>query len=145
MKNSADLLDVNVWLALVVEAHVHHDRAQRYWVSEAAPAVGFCRITSLGFLRHLTNPVVMGPEVVTPGEAWKRLRQVLALPEVRFWVEPADLDEQLEIYGLGARSSPNLWTDAYLAAFARRAGLRLVSFDQGLGRFVGLNSLLLRP
>jgi predicted nucleic acid-binding protein len=37
----------------------------------------------------------------------------------------------------------NFWTDAYLAAFARSAGLRLVTFDRGFARFSGLEVLLL--
>ena len=55
MKNSADLLDVNVWLALVAQAHSHHQRAGAYWEKEAAACSAFCRVTQLGFLRHLTN------------------------------------------------------------------------------------------
>ena len=98
MKDSVDLLDVNVWLALVVEAHVHHARAQHYWMSEAAPTLGFSRITLLGFLRCLTNPVVMGPEVLTPRKASERCRQLLGLREVQCLVEPANLDEQFAIY-----------------------------------------------
>ena len=38
-----------------------------------------------------------------------------------------------------------MWTDAYLAAFAQSAGLRLVSFDRGFGRFLGLEKLVLAP
>ena len=36
-------------------------------------------------------------------------------------------------------------TDAYLAAFALSAGLRLVTFDQGFALFPGLDLLLLKP
>ena len=43
----------------------------------------------------------------------------------------------------------NLWLalahDAYLAAFAKCAGFRLVTFDQGFTRFPGLDTLLLTP
>lgn len=41
------------------------------------------------------------------------------------------------------QTSPNLWTDAYLAAFAKSGGLRLVSFDRGFTRFSGLALLVL--
>jgi predicted nucleic acid-binding protein len=37
----------------------------------------------------------------------------------------------------------NLWTDANLAALAKCAGLRLVTFDRGFGRFSGLDLLVL--
>ena len=46
-------------------------------------------------------------------------------------------------FGNLGRTSPNLWTDAYLAAFANCAGLRLVTFDEGFYRFKGLDVLIL--
>jgi len=145
LPNSIDLLDANVWLALAVEAHVHHFRARAYWENEAAPTCAFCRITQLAFLRHLTNKTIMGEHVLVPSAAWKRRGEFLALPEVQCLSEPAGLDEQLERFcGLG-RTSPNLWTDAYLAAFAKCAGLRLATFDQAFSRFEGLELLTLKP
>lgn len=145
MPSTTDLLDVNVWLAMAAEAHVHHHRATAYWEDEAAPRSAFCRVTQLAFLRHLTNPAVMGDQVLIPSAAWKKLQDFLALPEILCLGEPPDLDERLgEFCNLG-RTSPNLWTDAYLAAFARCAGLRLVTFDQGFSRFMGLELLLLKP
>ncbi len=39
----------------------------------------------------------------------------------------------------------NVWTDAYLAAFAKCAGLRLVTFDHGFSRFKALDLLILHP
>lgn len=35
------------------------------------------------------------------------------------------------------------WTDAYLAAFAQWAGLRMVSFDKGFTRYSDLPHLVL--
>lgn len=145
MPSSADLLDANVWLALAAEAHIHHRRAEAYWKSEAAPVAAFCRVTQLAFLRHLTNKTIMGDQVLTPGAAWKKCGEFLALPEVRFLAEPPGLDEQLGQLTHGGRTSPNLWTDAYLASFARCAGLRLVTFDHGFARFTGLELLILKP
>jgi uncharacterized protein len=143
LPSSADLLDANVWLALTAEAHTHHHRAAVYWRNEAAPLAAFCRVTQLAFLRHLTNKSIMGTQTLTPAAAWRKCAQFLALPEVGLIPEPAGLDEQLaRLCDLG-RTSPNLWTDAYLAAFARCAGLRLVSFDQGFSKFAGLDLLLL--
>jgi len=134
-----------VWLALAVEAHVYHFRARAYWENEAAPTCAFCRVTQLAFLRHLTNKTIMGEHVLAPSAAWKRRGEFLALPEVQCLSEPAGLDQQLERFcGLG-RTSPNHWTDAYLAAFAKCAGLRLATFDQAFSRFEGLELLTLKP
>jgi hypothetical protein len=41
-------------------------------------------------------------------------------------------------------ASGSTWTDAYLAAFAMDAGLRLITFDSGIGRWQGLTLELLR-
>jgi toxin-antitoxin system PIN domain toxin len=145
LPSSTDLLDVNVWLALAAGAHTHHDRAKDYWEKEAAPVSAFCRLTQLAFLRHLTNQAIMGDQVLRPLAAWKKLQEFLALPEVRSLAEPAGLDERLGDFCNLGRTSPNLWTDAYLAAFAKCAGLRLVTFDHGFSRFQGLELLILKP
>ena len=145
MPSSTDLLDADVWLALAAEAHAHHHRAKVYWEKEAAPASAFCRVTQLAFLRHLTNKAIMGDQMLSPAAAWKKLQEFLALPEVRALAEPAGLEECLGDFCNLGRTSPNLWTDAYLAAFAKCAGLRLVTFDHGFSRFKGLELLILEP
>jgi toxin-antitoxin system PIN domain toxin len=144
LPNSTDLLDANVWLALAAEGHVHHARAKAYWENEGAPVVAFCRVTQLAFLRHLTNRTIMGDAVLTPTLAWRKRGEFLALPEVRLLSEPARLDEHLDKFCALGRTSPNLWTDAYLAAFAVSARLRLVTFDRGFSRFSGLDLLVLK-
>ena len=144
MPSSGDLLDANVWLALTAEAHIHHGPAEKYWYDEAAPVAAFCRVTHLALLRHLTNKSVMGTHVLSPVAAWKKSMELLVLPEVRLMAEPAELNGRLGTLCSSGQISPNLWTDAYLAAFAFCAGLRLVSFDRGFTRFAGLELLILK-
>jgi len=144
LPSSADLLDVNVWLALAMESHPHHNRAAAYWENEASPVSAFCRLTQLAFLRHLTNKVIMADQVLSPSAAWKKYQEFLALPEVECLAEPVGLDERLSDFCNLGRTSPNLWTDAYLAAFAKCSGLRLVTFDQGFSKFQGLELLILK-
>lgn len=143
MPSSIDLLDANVWLALAAEAHSHHKRARAYWENDAGPTAAFCRVTELAFLRHLTNQAIMGAQVLTPSGAWNKLAQFLALPEVQRLSEPGQLDQELANFCNLGRTSPNLWTDAYLAAFAKSGGLRLVTFDQGFAQFKGVELLML--
>jgi toxin-antitoxin system PIN domain toxin len=145
LPSSADLLDANVWLALAAEAHSHHRRAEAYWMNEAASVAAFCRVTQLAFLRHLTNRTIMGEQVLTPSSAWNKRAEFLALAEVRFIEEPLGLDEQFGKFCHLGRTSPNLWTDAYLTSFAKCAGLRLVTFDRDFSRFAGLKLLILKP
>ena len=76
-------------------------------------------------------------------EAWRRYQswredQAVVLMEEPRGVE-AHLDDLVE-RGLVVRKT---WTDAYLAAFAISAELRLVSFDSDFERFPGLDLLRL--
>jgi toxin-antitoxin system PIN domain toxin len=144
MPNSGDLLDANVWLALVVDGHPGHARAREFWETEATMPCAFCRITLLALMRHLTNPAIMAEDVLTPAAAWEKRGELLALPEVQLLGEPAGLDDSLGGWCNLGRTSPNLWTDAYLASFARCSKLRLVTFDQDFSRFTGLNLLILK-
>jgi uncharacterized protein len=141
--NSTDLLDANVWLALTAEAHVHHQSAKAYWEKDAAPVAAFCRVTQMAFLRLLTNKTVMGAHVLSPLSAWKKFGEFVALPEVMLLSEPHGVDEAWGEFSNVGRTSPNLWTDSYLAAFARCSGIRFVSFDRGFLKFKGLDCLVL--
>lgn len=124
----SDLLDVNVWLALADENHSHHAAAQRYWQNQAAPSVAFCRVTMLGFLRLATHRTVLSRSL-SPGEAWEIYQRYLAQEDVDFVHESPTLEREFQTIACQPGFSSRLWTDAYLAAFARSAGCRIVSFD----------------
>lgn len=140
----SDLLDVNLWVALVDKRHVHHPLAQRYWSQHGATQFAFCRVTMLGFLRIVTSAkAVSNP--ITHAEAWRVYRQFMALPNIRLLPEPANLEAQFQPLTAESSLPHRLWTDAYLAAFARAGGCRLVSFDADFARFPDLNFLHLSP
>jgi toxin-antitoxin system PIN domain toxin len=138
-----DLPDLNVWLALLNANHPHHAAAKRYWEEEAAGRIAFCRITMLGLLRLSTNKVVMGGSPYSPDEAWQAYQAVAALPEVSFITEPQGIEALLQEHSSAPTFRRSDWTDAYLAAFAQFAGLRLVSFDKGFANYKGLALLSL--
>ena len=140
-----DLPDINVWLALTCEDHEHHPRARRYWESESAAQLAFCRVTMLGLLRLATNAKVMKNHPFDPVEAWKIYRDFVALPEVLFITEPTDIEFQFAAYSEAAAFPANRWTDAYLSAFAHTTGCRIVSFDADFRRFPDLDFLHLPP
>ena len=48
------LVDVNVWLPLVYDGHLHHLAAVSWFDQEDGKSAAFCRITQLGLLRLLT-------------------------------------------------------------------------------------------
>jgi toxin-antitoxin system PIN domain toxin len=140
-----DLPDVNVWLALSVPDHSHHPRARQYWYEESGSELAFCRVTALAFLRLTTQPAVMGGEPLTVREAWEAYVALRKLPEVVLAVEPDGCEDLLAAWAREPEATPRLWTDAYLAAFARAGAYRLVSFDSDFGRFQGLDLLRLEP
>ena len=65
------LPDVNLWIALTSNRHVHHALATPWLETLADTRIAFCRITELGLLRLLTNQHVMGQDVLTPRQAWR--------------------------------------------------------------------------
>lgn len=145
---SGDLPDVNVWLALCSAAHPFHAAAMQYWQSacQAGTTLWFCRATMMGMVRLLSQPRVMGPNVLSLAQAMGLYRQWLATPAVELWVEAPAMDEAIEqILGRCAEPCPaRLWTDICLAATAESAGLRLVSFDRDFERFALERCLVLQ-
>lgn len=138
-----DLLDVNVWLALAHPGHTHHLAAKEYWLA-TAEQMAFCRTTMQGFLRLVTQPVVMGAAVHSAAEAWMIYTAHLAGGRVQFVAEPASIEAQLRTLTLRSDFQQRDWTDAYLASFAMTAGCRMVSFDKGFAQYEGLEFLQLK-
>jgi toxin-antitoxin system PIN domain toxin len=143
MNASADLPDVNVWLALTDDRHVHHHAAQRYWNEQRAGEIAFCRVTMLALLRLVTHPQVMSGMPFTHDEAWNIYRTYRNLRIIRFLPESDALETTFAALSTETNLPHRLWTDAYLAAFAISTGKRLVSFDADFLRFPKLDLLLL--
>lgn len=137
-----DLPDINVWLALADENHSHHQRALAYWHDESAPALAFCRVTMLGFLRLSTHPKVLS-RALTPEEAWHLYQRYRKEANVALLDDSPDIDKAFMDFSCQPDLPHHLWTDSYLAAFARFHGCRLVSFDTDFERFPKLDFLCL--
>jgi len=140
-----DLLDANVWVALSVTDHVHHQRSLDYWGASDVSEFAFCRVTQLALLRLLSNRHLLGDSALDGHAAWEALRVWRASPLVTYIEEPPALDEILGAWGGQLDVRGKQWTDAYLAAFATAAGVRLVSFDSDFARYPGLSWLHLEP
>ncbi len=144
-----NLPDVNVWLPLVLSKHEHH-RAARAWLgSQSDPdTVHFCRATQQGLVRLLTTAAVLAPYGIKPltnRAAWDVYRQLLSDSTITFVQEPAGIEAAWADFATRNSASPKLWMDAWLAAFAVRGGLKLVTFDSGYKQFTKLDLLLLKP
>lgn len=124
------LPDVNIWIALTSNRHVHHDRANEWLQSVQTDKIAFCRVSEMGFLRLLTNVHVMGKDVVTPIEAWRVYDEWRSDDRVIFLPESASFGEEWRRVGNQISGGPNIWTDAYLAAFAIDASATVVTFDR---------------
>lgn len=124
------LPDVNVWIALTSDRHIHHPLAKAWLGCTGIEPVAFCRITELGFLRLLTNRHVMGEDVLSPTEAWRVYDELRMDSRVVFLSEGAGFAEPWRKLGQRIAGGPNAWTDAYLAAFAAHAKATAVTLDR---------------
>lgn len=143
-----NLCDSNVWLALALAGHGHHTRAKAWFDSldRGSPAL-FCRATQQSFVRLLTNSSVLGAYGVPPltnEKAWEVYESLLADDRIRFESrEPSGLESRWKQLAARPTASPKLWMDAYLAAFAQKLGIRLVTNDRAYRQFPALDLLVL--
>ena len=128
-KSKIFLPDVNVWLALASERHVHSGVCGSWLNRIEAGSTAFCRITQMGLLRLLTNSAVMQDEVLSSSEAWFVYRRMLTDERISFQSEPPGLEDRWRKLTSRDKPAPKLWTDAYLAAFAEASGLQIVTLD----------------
>lgn len=132
------LLDINVWLALAFDGHVHHPVVRPWFDSITDEVCYFCRLTQQGFLRLATNPRVFKGDALTLADAWTAYDALLADSRVAFAAEPQGIELLWRSYTNSRSHSPQLWSDAYLAAFAVASGLKTITFDRGFRRFSNL-------
>ena len=144
------LCDTNVWFALVVGSHDHHDVIQTWLDSlERDRFALFCRSTQQSLLRLLTTAGTMALYSLPPftnREAWQAYEAVLADERIAYApAEPEGLDSYWHQFSSRTTSSPKLWMDAYLAAFARAGGYQMVTTDAAFRQFEDLDVVVLSP
>lgn len=135
--------DVNVWLALTFDSHVHHTVAKAWFDAIEEGLCVFCRITQQGFLRLSSNASVFGDNALTLNEAWKVYDILQSDPRVSFVDEPMGIEMLWRQYTDKRTASPKVWMDAYLAAFAKICSFDLVTFDRGFSQYSDLRSTIL--
>jgi uncharacterized protein len=137
------LVDINVWLAIAYDLHVHHEPAAAWFETIEAEQAFFCRLTQLGLLRLLTNSRVMGADTMSQSRAWQVYDKFLQDPRVSFLPEPEQVDANFRQLTRRSHASTNLWTDAYLAAVAKTGKLAIVSLDRAFSKIPGVEALVL--
>jgi toxin-antitoxin system PIN domain toxin len=132
---SSLLLDANLWVALTFTSHPRHAAATALFAetSPRAPAC-FCRATEQSFLRLASTPAILevyGATGLTNADALRVFVAFTALPRVRSLAEPSKLADLWHKLAGIPTTSPKIWMDAYLAAFAIRSDLTFVTLDHG--------------
>ncbi len=125
--------DVNVWLALIYEKHIHNDVVLAWYSSLSAPTVFvFCRHTQMGLFRLLSTESVMRQDIKSQAQCWEVYDPWIASGLAFMAQEPPELEAEMRAQTSHKTASPKVWADAYLAAFAEVGNLTLVTMDRAL-------------
>jgi toxin-antitoxin system PIN domain toxin len=138
------IADANVLFPLLVDRHVAHEVARHWWEKRSDESVGLCLLTRMAVLRLLTNRVAMNGAPTAPDVALNAWQVLAADPRSVFVdVAPSTHEKFFASMVAGKQPTPNLWTDAWLAALARSLDHDLVTFDRGFKSFDGIKLSLL--
>jgi toxin-antitoxin system PIN domain toxin len=139
------LSDTNVLLALVAECHSSHMEVLGWWEGQVRGGpIYVCRPVQMGLLRLMSSEAALGEDAVTLSDAWAAYATLLASGRFAFTLEPQGIDPLWERFCRPFRKSPKVVMDAYLAAFAKAGGYRLVTLDAAFVKFPGLDHEVIR-
>lgn len=116
-----------------------------WWQGQSDGTVGTCLLTRLAVLRLLSNRVAMNGDPVKPKEALAAWQQLANDPRSIHIDPPATHEHRFASVAAGREPTPNLWTDAWLAALALSLDYEVATFDRGFRSFRGLRVNLLTP
>ena len=138
------IADANVLFPLLVQGHAAYEVAKAWWDEQPDATVGTCLLTRMAVLRLLTNRVAMNGAPVSPDDALKAWHKLSDDPRsFHIDAEPADHEPRFVSLVSSREPTPNLWTDAWLAALAMSFDYELTTFDRGFKSFRGLKLRLL--
>lgn len=124
------LLDVNVLIALLDQAHIGHHTATRWLAGAIGDGWASCPITQNGCIRIMSQPAY--PGALPVAEVAARLGEATQHPAHQFWPDDVSMLQPGLVawqHVLGHRQV----TDNYLLALALRQQGRFVTFDGRLG------------
>lgn len=115
------LVDGNVLVALLLDSHIHHERAHQWFSTLDRDRFATCPVTQGTLLRvHMRLS-----EEGAAAAAWEALHAVSAHPSHEWWDDPLDY---LEVPHRNLQGHQQV-TDAWLAELARRRGGRVATLD----------------
>jgi len=120
------LLDVNVLIALLDEAHVAHDRATAWLRNDIEHGWASCPITQNGCIRVMSQPAYPGS--IPAAEVAARLADAASNRAHQFWPDEVSLLDA-GVFNWSHVLGPRQVTDTYLLALAVRRQGRFITFD----------------
>ena len=139
------LADVNVLLAILVDGHPHHQQAMNWWQDCQDGDIALVLPVHMALLRLLTNKSVMGSSQMSNSSAWKYVNLLRNDPRIQSNnCEISQYQAAWFDFVKDRQPSPNLWTDAWLAATAKALNLTMVTFDKDFKKFAHLNLMMLK-
>jgi toxin-antitoxin system PIN domain toxin len=140
------IADANVLLPILTEGHAHREPALGWWDGCNDDDVGLSLPVRMALLRLLTNSRVMGSGTLRPSQAWAVMQRLLDDPRILVIEQVPAAQVQLWYDNIARREpTPDLWTDAWLAALAQGSDCEVVTFDRGFRSFSNLKLRLLKP
>ena len=123
------LLDVNVLIAMLDQAHPHHDTALSWLKANIRHGWASCPITQNGCIRIMSQASYPGARPVA--QIAERLRGALNHSAHKFWPDDISIVDPDIVDGTRVHGARQI-TDTYLLALAFTRGGRLVTFDSGI-------------
>lgn len=140
------IADANVLLPVLAQGHAHQAPATTWWDGCDDGDVALSPPVRMALLRLLSNRRVMGSSVLRPAQAWSVVQSLIDDPRIELLDQvPAVHDKLWHDNVVRREPSPDLWTDAWLAALAQAHDCEIVTFDRGFRSYSKLKLRLLEP
>jgi toxin-antitoxin system PIN domain toxin len=123
------LLDVNILIALFQPAHIHAERAHRWWADNSSRGWASCPLTQNGFCRIVSQPKTAG--VVSAQDAMLFFDDFASKTDHAFWPDDISLLD-VKLFDRGRILGPGQLTDIYLLGLAVKNGSRFATLDQAI-------------
>ncbi len=126
-------LDVNVFVALLAENHIHHQLVTEWFNASPSLQWAICPFTEAGFLRNATAP---RPGQITMSEATAVLARMAEHPGYHYLPISAEWHTLCSPFFRRLYGTKQV-TDAYLLGLAVSEGLTLVTLDKAVVHLAG--------
>ena len=124
------LLDVNVWIALLDDAHQFSEEANAFIESSEA-RIATCPMVENGIIRVMAMPSYGRGGGLPMHQVRQRLQHACASLDHAFWPDDVSLRDDTLVDFSRVQGHQQV-TDLYLLALAVRHGGRLVTFDRAV-------------